>query len=76
MSELEYDSGWATQLTNAGITPTSNPINIRGVIKLVLANMLTATLPAVLSAANLPSADPHVAGRLWVNSGVVTRSAG
>jgi hypothetical protein len=76
VSELEYDQNFATWLTNAGITPTSNPINVRGTIKLILANMLTATLPAIVSAANLPTSDPHVAGRLWVNSGVLTRSAG
>lgn len=34
------------------------------------------TLPAVTSGANLPTADPHVVGRLWSNSGVVTVSAG
>jgi len=76
MSELEYDTNWGTQLTNAGITPTSNPINLRGVVKLILANMITGTIPATLNASNLPTSDPHVAGRLWVNSGVVTRSAG
>jgi hypothetical protein len=76
MSELEYDHNWATELTSAGITPASNPINLRGVIKAILSGMLTATLPAVLNAANLPTTDPHVAGQLWVNSGVVTRSAG
>jgi len=34
-----------------------------------------ATLPAVTVSA-LPTADPHVANRLWSNSGVVTVSAG
>lgn len=34
-----------------------------------------ATLPAVTNSA-LPAADPHVVGRLWSNSGVVTVSAG
>ena len=33
------------------------------------------TLPAVVHT-SLPTADPHVAGELWANSGVVTVSAG
>jgi len=32
------------------------------------------TNPVYLS--DLPTADPHVAGQLWNNSGVVTQSAG
>lgn len=32
--------------------------------------------PAVVDASALPAADPHVAGHLWVNAGVLTRSAG
>ena len=35
----------------------------------------TVTLPATVATA-LPTADPHVAGHLWANSGVVTVSAG
>lgn len=35
-----------------------------------------ATLPAVTVAAAIPTADPHVAGRVWANSGVLTVSAG
>jgi hypothetical protein len=62
MSELEYDHNWATELTAAGITPPSNPLNLRGVLKAIIGNMLTAALPAVLNAANLPTADPHVVG--------------
>lgn len=38
--------------------------------------VLGATLPAATSGASLPTADPHVVGRLWSNSGVVTVSAG
>lgn len=34
------------------------------------------TLPAVTLGSSLPTADPHVAGHLWANSGVVTVSAG
>lgn len=34
------------------------------------------TLPAVVVAASLPTADPHVVGHLWADSGVVTVSAG
>jgi len=36
----------------------------------------TLTLPQKTSATQLPSADPSVAGELWCNSNVVTRSAG
>lgn len=32
--------------------------------------------PATINFAALPTSDPHVAGLLWVNSAVVTRSAG
>lgn len=35
-----------------------------------------ATLPAVTVASAIPAADPHVAGRVWANSGVLTVSAG
>jgi hypothetical protein len=34
------------------------------------------TLPAILNAAALPASDPHVAGHVWSNSGVLTVSAG
>lgn len=37
---------------------------------------LGAVLPAVINAAALPTADPHSTGSLWVNSAVVTVSAG
>jgi hypothetical protein len=36
----------------------------------------TVTLPAVIVAASLPTADPQIAGHLWSDSGVVTVSAG
>ena len=36
----------------------------------------TIKQPAIIDASALPAADPHVAGQLWVNAGVVTRSAG
>lgn len=39
MSELEYDTNFATWLTAAGITPASTPINIRGVIHQILQNL-------------------------------------
>jgi hypothetical protein len=35
----------------------------------------TVTLGATVKA-SLPTADPHVAGQLWANAGVVTVSAG
>ena len=76
MSELEYSNVYATWLTTAGITPSSNPINLRGVIHLVLQNMVTPTLPTVINAASLPTADPHAVGHVWSNSGVLTVSAG
>ena len=34
------------------------------------------TMHQVVNALELPAADPAIAGRLWVNAGVVTRSAG
>ena len=34
------------------------------------------TMHQVVNALQLPAADPAVAGQLWVNAGVVTRSAG
>ena len=36
----------------------------------------TVTLPAAVVGSALPTADPHVAGQLWANAGVVTVSAG
>lgn len=36
----------------------------------------TLTMPPIVMATLLPLADPTLAGRLWVNAGVVTRSAG
>lgn len=38
MSELEYDKNWAAELTAVGITPASTPINLRGVLKQIIAN--------------------------------------
>lgn len=35
-----------------------------------------STLAAALDASALPTSDPHVAGRVWSNSGVLTKSAG
>lgn len=34
------------------------------------------TFAGVVKATALPAADPHVAGELWANAGVVTVSAG
>lgn len=34
------------------------------------------TLPAVVNAAALPTADPHSTGSVWSNSGILTVSAG
>ena len=54
----------------------ADPINLRGVVHQILQSMVTPTLPTVLNAASLPTTNPHVVGQLWVNSGVVTVSAG
>lgn len=37
---------------------------------------INVKLPAVTIGSALPVADPHVAGHLWSNAGVVTVSAG
>lgn len=39
-------------------------------------NATVGALGAATSGAALPTADPHIVGRLWANSGVVTVSAG
>lgn len=39
MSELEYDSNWSSQLTAAGIAPATNPVNLRGVLKALIAGV-------------------------------------
>lgn len=36
----------------------------------------TLTLPAILAAGALPTADPHVVGQVWADSAVLTVSAG
>jgi hypothetical protein len=55
----------AGTISGTGIAPPASP-TFTG----------TVTLPAAVSAPSLPTADPHVVGRLWANSGVVTVSAG
>lgn len=54
---------------------TSNYLNIGGTI---IGDLLTKkiTLQGGLNVANLPAADPHVAGDLWNNGGTLTVSAG
>ncbi len=37
---------------------------------------LGAVVPNPVFLSDLPTADPHVAGRVWANSGVLTISAG
>ena len=39
MSELEYSNQYAAWLTAAGLTPNSNPINLRGVVHQILENL-------------------------------------
>lgn len=47
-----------------------------GTISATVWTIFGSTLAAATSATALPTADPHVVGRLWTNSGVVTVSAG
>lgn len=37
---------------------------------------LAVLAPAAWNVAGVPTADPHVVGRVWANSGVLTVSAG
>ena len=54
MSELEYDKNWASELTAAGFTPSSDPVNLRGVLKQILAGLtITVTTPTLGAAAQL-----------------------
>lgn len=39
MSELEYDKNYPVWLTAAGITPTTDPINLRGVVHAILQHL-------------------------------------
>lgn len=39
MSELEYDKNYSVWLTAAGITPASDPINLRGVVHAILQHL-------------------------------------
>jgi hypothetical protein len=56
MSELEYDGSWATELTNAGITPATTPINLRGVIKAILGWIQGGALSSAAVTTTAPSA--------------------
>jgi len=40
------------------------------------ANQPGSVMPAVVNAAALPTADPHIVGHLWADTGVLTVSAG
>lgn len=57
MSELEYGSQYAAYLISAGITPASDPINLRGTIKAICgalgAPTVTVTTPTLGAAAQL-----------------------
>ena len=62
MSELEYDTNFATELLAAGITPSKNPINLRGVIKQIIQNLIplasattTTSAPSAGGAGALPA---------------------
>lgn len=56
MSELEYDANYATWLTNAGITPSSTPINTRGVLKAILAWIQGGALSSAAVTTTAPGA--------------------
>jgi len=56
----------------AGPTTLNGPVVCVG--SLAIGGPLT--MHQVVNALELPAADPSVAGRLWVNAGVITRSAG
>src|ERR1700733_10531709 len=57
MSELEYDKNRGTELQGAGITPPSNPINLRGVIKAMLANWPTGGGSGTVTSVSVASAN-------------------
>lgn len=56
MSELEYDQNYGTWLTNAGITPSTTPINLRGVVKAVLAWIQSGALSSAAVTTTAPTA--------------------
>lgn len=60
------------------IKDANNVIRLEGVADFYVAGNtpLDPTLPAVINAAALPTADPHVVGQVWSNAGVLTVSAG
>ena len=66
-------------LVAGGGASVAGTCNLQTVIvgsSLAIAAGGTLTLPQTTDATQLPSADPSVAGELWCNSNVVTRSAG
>lgn len=62
----------SSSLGVAGPTNLNGPVTCIG--SLAIGGPLT--MHQVVNALQLPAADPTVAGQLWVNAGVVTRSAG
>lgn len=60
---------------DADSATADNQLNIGGVIKGNISTKVL-TLQGGVNAAILPTTDPHVAGMLWVNSNVLTVSAG
>jgi hypothetical protein len=77
------------QLEDAKVTQTTNtavaadllyiaPVSERLPKVITAGNLLAAILPQALEDAigDLPTADPEVAGELWVDNGVLTVSAG
>jgi len=68
-----YEELAVTNLTVLGTLTQTGSVTTSGDV--TVGNDLTVT-GDVVSMANLPVADPEVAGQLWSNSGVVTVSAG
>jgi hypothetical protein len=74
------------------LTPNTRPSVVPGVVQLwldsadaklklmdgdgLVVEVTGGVLPAVLSAAALPTADPEVVGQVWLDTGVLTVSAG
>lgn len=80
MSELEYDKNYSAWLTTAGITPPTNPINLKGVVHAILLNLGGGGAVASVSAADgsltvTPTTGAVTASRAAL-TGDVTASAG
>lgn len=72
MSELEYSSQYAVWLTAAGITPNSNPINLRGVVHQILQNLGGAGAVSSVAAADSSVVITPTTGAVTVSRGALT----